>query len=259
MRLHRRSVLGGLLAGGASSPARARVEDWTGFDIDGLHYEVMLPAAFDPAAAYPVLLYLHQLDLGIYREALRQQVDPWFGTEAFRTRHKAIVVMPMLDQSNDHGGRELNFGGKTTGHIGEETTIKAVRQVIERYHPDPSRIYVTGNSLGGMGTWDMLLSYNTETGTTGRIFAAGMPVAGAHRAADPLASAQALRNVPIWAVHGAQDKEISPSWDRAVSRLMPKGAPFRYTEVPEAGHDVWDDFYRRPDGWDWLFAQHSGR
>jgi pimeloyl-ACP methyl ester carboxylesterase len=64
--------------------------------------------------------------------------------------------------------------------------------------------------------------------------------------------------VPIWAVHGAQDKEVTPSWDRAIARSMPKGAPFRYTEVPDAGHDVWDDFYRRADGWDWLFAQRSG-
>ncbi|HEX3574101.1 MAG TPA: hypothetical protein VHU42_05825, partial [Rhodopila sp.] len=117
--------------------AVARTRDWTGFEVNGLHYAVLLPEHYDRATRYPVVLYLHQLDMGNYPEGLLKQVDGWFNTVAFRTRHPAIVVVPMLDQANDPGGRAINFGGKREGHIGEENTIAALEQVIGRYSTDP--------------------------------------------------------------------------------------------------------------------------
>ena len=126
----------------------------------------------------------------------------------------------MLDQTNDPGGKLINFGGKREGHVGEDNAVAALKQVTSRYTFDPSRIYVTGNSMGGMGAWQMLLDYNAWTGTKDHIFAAGMPLAGAQRTADPSEAAKALRQVPIWSIHGAQDKEVNLDWDRAMARLM---------------------------------------
>jgi pimeloyl-ACP methyl ester carboxylesterase len=108
-----------------------------------------------------------------------------------------------------------------------------------------------------MGTWDMLLAYNAVDGGRGRIFAAGMPLAGTHRRADPDEAARVLRDVPIWAIHGGSDREISPDWDRRMAKLLSGSPTFRYTEAPGIGHDVWDTFYARPDVWHWLFAQAS--
>jgi predicted peptidase len=241
-----------------TGPRPAAAADWTAADVNGLHYEVLLPDNYDQATHYPVVLYLHQLDMGNFRDELRKQINPWFNTAAFRSRYPAIVVVPMLDQTKDPGGKQINFGGKRDGHIGEENTIAALRQVIDRYRPDTTRLYVTGNSLGGMGTWQMLLDYNAQTGLKGHIFAAGMPLAGANRTADPAAAASALRHVPIWAIHGAQDKEVSLDWDRTMARLLSAGPTFRYTEIPAAGHDIWDTWYVKPEVWDWLFAQHIG-
>jgi predicted peptidase len=256
MRLSFASALAALCAC-SPHPAEASAEDWTSFDVNGLHYEILLPAHYDKATSYPVVLYLHQLDMGNYRDELRKQVGAWFDAIPFRTRHPAIVVVPMLDQTKDPGGRDINFGGKRTGHIGEDNTIAALHQVTDHYLTDKSRIYVTGNSLGGMGTWQMLLDYNAQTGTKGHIFAAGMPLAGAHRNADPAAAANALRHVPIWAIHGARDNEVSLDWDRAMARLLSGSPTFRYTELPDIGHDVWDAYYQRSDVWDWLFSQHA--
>jgi predicted peptidase len=239
-------------------PVAASAGNWTVFDANALHYEVLLPEHYEQATRYPVVLYLHQLDMGNYRDDLRKQVDVWFNSVSFRMRHPAIVVVPMLDQTKDPGGKEINFGGKRSGHIGEDSTIDALRQVTDHYLTDRSRIYVTGNSLGGMGTWQMLLDYNAQTGTKGHIFAAGMPLAGSDRNADPAVAANALRHVPIWAIHGARDKEVSPEWDRAMARLLSGSTTFRYTELPAAEHDVWDAYYPRSDVWDWLFAQHAG-
>jgi predicted peptidase len=245
------------LGAGAWPEASAQTPDWIGADIDGLHYEVLLPAGYDGARAYPVVLYLHQLDMGNYPGALRKQVNAWFATQEFRSRHPCIVVVPMLDQTKDSGGRMVNFGGKREGHSGEDNTIVALKQVMGRYRIDTDRVYVTGNSMGGMGTWQMLLDYNVQTGSKGRIFAAGMPLAGAQRTADPAQAAAALRHVPIWAIHGAQDHEVSLDWDRAMAKLLSTSATFRYTEVAGVGHDVWDSTYTRGDVWDWLFSQNG--
>ncbi len=229
--------------------------DWIGADINGMHYEVLLPEAYDAAKPYPVVLYLHQLDMGDYPEGLFKQVNAWFNTAAFRSRHPCIVVMPLLDQSSDKAGKRTSFGGRRGSRAGEDNAIAALKQVMGRYSVDPRRVYVTGNSMGGMGTWQMLLDYNALTGTKEKIFAAGLPLAGANQVADPRMAARRLRHVPVWAIHGAADRRVSPNWDRTMARLLSGSRTFRYTEDPTLGHDVWDRYYTRPVVWEWLFSQ----
>jgi predicted peptidase len=201
---------------------------------------------------YPLLLYMHQYAMGNYRNGLLKQVEVWFATPAFRARHPAIIVVPMLDQAKDPGA---NFGGQRTGHSWKGVTIAALKQVMGRYSVDPARIYVTGNSLGGTGTWEMMLSYNRLTGSVEHIFAAGLPLAGKDHTADPVEAAYLLRRVPIWAIHEKRDPEVPLDWDRTMARLLSGSPTFRYTEDPRLGHDVWDLYYTRPNVWNWLFAQ----
>jgi predicted peptidase len=237
--------------------AAAQETGWINQTVNGMHYGVLLPQGFKPDVRYPVVLYLHQLAMGTYEQGLLREIDRWFKDPVFRVGHPAIVVVPMLDQSNDPQGRVINFGGKREGQVGQDNTLAALRQVMARYAVDPARIYVTGNSMGGIGTWDLLLSYNVRTGSKGRIFAAGLPLAGAHRTADPGQAAAALKTVPIWAIHGARDREVSLDWDRTVARLLSGVPSFRYTEDPALAHDVWDTYYRQGRVWDWLFSQRA--
>ena len=232
---------------------------WIMSQVQGLHYAVLLPESWAADQHYPLLLYLHQLDMGTDRSGLIRQVNAWFATPEFRSRHPAIIVVPMLDQAEDKGGQLVNFGGKRQGQFGETETVAALREVLLRYLVEPDRIYVTGNSMGGMGTWEMLLSYNDQTGTKGHIFAAGLPLAGRHATADPVAAAQALAHVPIWAIHGEHDTEVGLDWDRGMARLLAGNGTFRYTEDAAFGHDVWDSYYKRPEVWDWLFSQRGIR
>lgn len=247
-------VLGSALAFRAPDPPHP---DWIAQDIGGLHVELLLPAAYRADQRYPLLLYLHQLDMGTDRAGLISQVDGWFAIPSFRASHPAIVVVPMLNQSADKGGRVVNFGGKRQVQFGEAETIAAVHQIMARWPVDPERVYVTGNSMGGMGTWEMLLSYNTRTGTRGRLFAAGLPLAGRHATADPDAAAQLLADVPIWAIHGELDSEVGLEWDRNMARRLSGRPGFRYTEALGLRHDVWDSYYLQPAVWDWLFSQRG--
>jgi predicted peptidase len=238
-------------------PAAARAAGWIPSSVNGMHYEVLLPANYNANTRYPVILYLHQLVMGNYPAELLKQVNQWFDTAEFRTRHPCIIVVPMLDQTSDTSGQKINFGGKQSDNGGEENAIAALRQVLNHYPTDPTRIYITGNSMGGMGTWQMLLDYNSRTGQKGRIFAAGLPLAGRHATANPATAAKTLQTVPIWAIHGQNDQEVSPDWDRQMAKLMNGNTNFRYTEVQAAGHEVWDTYYTKPEVWDWLFSQNA--
>ncbi|HQT76524.1 MAG: hypothetical protein B7Z80_19070 [Rhodospirillales bacterium 20-64-7] len=236
--------------------ALAGPRDWLDAEVNGMHYKVLPPDAAAPPP-HPVVLYLHQLDMGDWPDGLLQQVNPWFNTAAFRSRHPCIVVMPLLDQKKDPAGHTINFGGDRHGHVGEDNAMAALRQVMAANPVDPRRIYITGNSLGGMGTWAMLLAYNRLTGRQGRIFAAGMPLAGTDRSANPVQAARTLRHVPVWAFHGAHDTKVSPAWDRHMARLLSGARTFRYTEYGDLGHEIWDRTYTRHDVWSWLFAQRG--
>jgi predicted esterase len=235
--------------------------DWTQQTINGMKYDVLLPANYDPSQKYPTVLYLHQLDMGTDEKDLLDEVNPWFNSTQYRTDNPSIVVMPLLDQSADPSGQTVNFGGVSgDDQPGEDNAIAALKQVESQYSVDTSRVYVTGNSLGGIGTWDMLTKYNAVNGTNEKIFAAGMPLAGNDYAAgggnpDPHVVAQ-LSDVPIWAIHGADDDQVPNSWDRSLAQSLANDPNFHYTELP-TGHDVWDQTYPDQSYWTWLFSQQS--
>jgi dienelactone hydrolase len=234
---------------------------WIVASINGMQYMVLLPDGYDSAVKYPTTLYLHQLDNGSFGPApLQQQIDPWFNTQSFRSAHPSIIVAPLLDQAADMSGQTINFGGVSTQDtVGETNAVAALKQVMGQYSVDPSRVYVTGNSMGGIGTWDMLVKYNAYTGTEGKIFAAGLPLAGADYGQDPTQAAESLRNVPIWAIHGAGDGQVPLSWDQSLyAAEQASGGLMKYTQDANLGHDVWDTYYPQAGSGSplsWLYSQ----
>ena len=236
------------------------MSDWITQSYNGMQYLVLLPQNYNPSQSYSVTLYLHQLDNGSFGpQGLIPQIDPWFNTPS----NQSIVVAPLLDQTADLSGQTINFGGVSTADTaGEDNAIGALKQAMSQYSADPSRVYVTGNSLGGIGTWDMLVKYNAYTGTEGRIFTAGMPIAGNDYGQDVNQAAALLKNVPIWAFHGGQDTQVPLNWDRTMASDLAGSSTFHYTEDPNSGHDVWDETYTQGYGpgtpLGWLDSQSTG-
>lgn len=226
---------------------------------------LLLPSGYDPTVSYATTLYLHQLDNGSNGpQSLQDQINAWFNTSDFRTAHPSIIVAPLLDQNADLSGQTINFGGISTADTdGETNAIAALKQVMSQYLTNPNQVYVTGNSMGGIGTWDMLIKYNAYTGTEGKIFAAGMPLAGAdYGQGYPAPTAdvvQALKDVPIFAIHGASDTTVPLDWDRNMfAAEQTAGGLMKYTEDASLGHDVWDTYYTQASTWDWLYSQKTG-
>ncbi len=143
---------------------------------------------------------------------------------------------------------------------------------MREFDGDPDRVYLTGISMGGYGTWELALQQPAR-------FAALVPVCGgitvdwtdarpglrAHSvadAADPFAAtAQRLKDVPAWIFHGGLDNVVPPAQSRRMeAALKVAGArDVRYTEFPDANHNSWDAAYAHAPMWRWLFTQRRGR
>ena len=122
--------------------------------------------------------------------------------------------------------------------------------VIKQYRVDKNRVYLTGLSMGGYGTWTLAAAHPEK-------FAAIAPICGGGNPAD----AAKLARLPIWVFHGAQDNTVPlKRSEEMVEALKAAGGNPKFTVYPEAGHDSWTATYDNPEFYHWLLAQkRSGR
>jgi endoglucanase len=237
---------------------------WKDGSIPSMAYKLLLPEGYTASRTYPVLLYLHALGMGTDPASLLTEINPWFNTAAFRRSHPAIIVVPLLDQATDPTGQTTNWGGfGSVDTTGEQGAIAVLQQVLSTYACDHSRIYVTGFGMGGIGAWDAIIKHNAYTGTESKTFAAALILAGAeygqgYPTPNPAVIA-ALKDVPIWAIHGAQDTQVPLIWDRSVyAAIKAAGGRMKYTEDAYLGANVWDTYLTMTgsdEPFDWTFSQ----
>ncbi|QQS35403.1 MAG: prolyl oligopeptidase family serine peptidase [Ignavibacteriales bacterium] len=119
-------------------------------------------------------------------------------------------------------------------------------EIESNYNVDKNRIYVTGLSMGGHGTWSLALQQPER-------FAAIAPVCGW---SNP-EKACTLKEIPIWVFHGAKDFVVPvSSSEQMVDKLKECGADVTLTIYPEAGHDSWTETYNNDELYKWLLS-HS--
>jgi predicted peptidase len=124
-------------------------------------------------------------------------------------------------------------------------TLKAAEQIQKEFPIDEKRIYITGLSMGGYGSWAALTNRPNH-------FAAALIICGG---GEP-ASVNKFKHVPIWAFHGADDKTVPVESSREmIEALKAAGANPKYTEYPGVAHNSWAQTYSNPEIYAWLFAQ----
>lgn len=125
--------------------------------------------------------------------------------------------------------------------------IQLVDYVSSTYHIDRMRIYVTGLSMGGYGTWALCAEYPDR-------FAAAVPICGGGTPAN----AGKLTKIPFWVFHGQRDKIVLVQQsEEMVQALEAAGGNVKYTVYPDAGHDSWTETYNNPYVYGWLLQQQS--
>jgi predicted peptidase len=137
----------------------------------------------------------------------------------------------------------------------KEVLLKLMDEVIATYAVDTHRIYLTGLSMGGYGTWDLGLCYPEK-------FAAIVPICGGGQMISLLLSrhdkAQELKSLGVWAFHGGKDPVVPlEESQRMVDRLKTEGLKdVKLTVYPDAGHNSWTETYDNPELYNWLL-KHS--
>lgn len=215
-----------------------------------LPYRIYVPFNYTTDKKCPVLLNLHgaglrgndnQTQLKFIDEMLMQTELPV---------DNAIIIFPQCPEGQKWVDTDWSVGSYSVDRIPESNELKAVVELIESlmeiYPVDETRIYACGFSMGGYGTWDLLMRHAD-------LFCAGIPMCGA---GDPT-KAEVLKSVPVWAVHGAKDPTVPVSGSQAMAQaLQAVAAPdAKYTELPDNEHDVWNYTYRNTEMFQWLFEQ----
>jgi len=117
--------------------------------------------------------------------------------------------------------------------------------VIRRYRVDKNRVYLTGASMGGSGTWALAVAHPEK-------FAAIVPVSGSGDTNE----AKRLIGLPIWAFHGAKDPVVKVERARQmVEAVRAAGGNVKFTVYPNATHDAWTETYNNPELYRWLLEQ----
>ena len=134
------------------------------------------------------------------------------------------------------------------GELWSPHGVKAVTDhLIKTERIDTSRVYLTGLSMGGFGTWETAFEYPDT-------YAAIAPVCGG--AGVRWVTAERLKHLPAWIFHGDKDGAVPVENSHKIHDALKKiGAPVKLTIYPGVGHDSWTATYANPEFWKWLFEQ----
>ncbi|MFL5528518.1 MAG: prolyl oligopeptidase family serine peptidase [Gemmatimonadaceae bacterium] len=218
-------------------------------------YQIFVPASYTRSERWPVILFLHGAGERGSDGFMQTQVGLASAIRQSAARFPAIAVFPQATSDSSW-----------TGTLAQ-VAMMALDQTTREYQTDPTRIYLTGLSMGGNGTWYVAYRNPKRFAAIAPICAwisaqfwkTAQPVVPADSGEAYAARARQLRQTPTWIFHGEVDPVVPVDESRkAFAALQAAGAPVQYSEVPGTGHNSWDPAYASPKFWTWLFAQRSG-
>jgi predicted peptidase len=217
-------------------------------DGEALKYRIHVPEDLPAGKKVPLILFLHGAGERGDDNALQLKHGVADLIRFGLTNGQAIVIAPQCPQNMQWVNTNWNAPSHSMPSMPStpmKLTLLLLQDVLAKLPVDASRIYVTGISMGGYGTWDII---QRKPG----LFAAAMPICGG----GDSSLAPNLKQIPIWAFHGDADNAVPVSRSRdMVSALKACGGNVQYREYPKAGHDVWTRTYSDKAVLTWFFAQ----
>lgn len=219
---------------------------------DSLNYRMLFPD-YDTFRKYPLVIFLHGSgERGNDNEAQLKWGVMNFATDQMMVGHSAIVIAPQCPEKMSWSNFDRNEDPVQTKLLPApskpmELVIGLIMEMKKNRFVDTNRIYITGLSMGGFGTYDAIERYPN-------LFAAAMPVCGGGDASK----AASIAHLPIWNFLGSDDGSVSPIYSLTMfNALMKAGAHPGFTQYPETGHFSWLAAYSDPQVYEWLFRQHK--
>ncbi len=223
------------------------------FSLDGavIPYRLYVPEDYNEGNEYPLVVFLHGAgergkdnDLQL-KNAVQTLFDREDGLMA-----QSIVIAPQCPEGEQWVDTPWAEGNYSTDLIPESDELMTVMALIsslkEEYSIDPARIYAMGVSMGGFGTWDLIIRHND-------VFAAAAPMCGG---GDP-EKAASLVETPIYTFHGTADASVPfEGTEEMVAAIEDEaGRLINFVVYEGEGHGIWEKAAAE-DGWvEWLFSQ----
>lgn len=218
-----------------------------------LPYRIYVPADYSEEYAYPLVLVLHGAgERGTDNASQLSNLVPNLFNKKDSPFYHSIVIFPQCPTDEQWVNTPWSSGSyllkRTPISQPLQAAVELLDYVIDNYSINTDRQYVTGLSMGGFGTWDLLMRYPDR-------FAAAIPYCGA---ADPKQAAN-LVNIPIWTFHDTTDGIVPAKGTQDIVKAIKEagGTLITYTETAQYGHDVWTPGSKTEGLFDWLFAQRK--
>ena len=226
---------------------------FTGGDGATLPYRLLSPETPAAGKRYPLVIFLHGAgERGTNNESQLTHCARDFAKPEVRVKFPCFVLAPQCP--GDRKWCEVDWGDPKPHLTPKDPSVPMgllltlLPQVMKELPIDPSRVYVTGLSMGGFGTWDLI---TRQPG----LFAAAAPICGG----GDVTAAPALAKLPIWIFHGGNDGVVKTVRAQLmIEALKQAGSTVaKYTEYPGVGHDSWGKAFAEPEFFTWLFAQQK--
>lgn len=214
-----------------------------------LPYRLLKPVNPKVKERFPLIIFLHGAgERGSDNERQLDHIASAVLDERARGKYPCYVLAPQCPAGDSWiGGKRTASGYQMDSEPSRpmKALIALIRKLEEEYPIDTTRIYITGLSMGGFGTFD-LISRMPEK------FAAAVPICGG---ADSDFTAR-FANIPMWIFHGSKDQIVPVEFSRTVVRnLWNQHASPGYTEYADIAHESWIQAYQEPHLLPWLFDQ----
>jgi predicted peptidase len=207
-----------------------------GFRMEGntiYRYLLYLPKNYrrESSRRYPLLVYLHGKSCRGYNlEKLKRYGPPYLISEGWN--FPFIIISPQCPPD-----RIWNT---------DDWFPTLYRSLLSKYRIDRSRIYLTGMSMGGSGVWAVAIKHP-------EYFAAAIPLCGGWRTKN----ITAMKHIPVWAFHGANDKIVDPrETEKMVDALRKAGGRVRYSKLKGKGHSI-HKVYEHEEIYEWLLRHRK--
>lgn len=208
-------------------------------------YRLFVPQNYDAAKKYPLVLWLHGAAGRGTDNLLQISAGNKIGSHAFtrpevQAKHPAFVLAPQCPL--DH---YWTFSDAVSSGPQLDLAFEILASIRKEFSIDPERLYVSGQSMGGAGTWAAITSHPN-------LFAAAVPLC----AYGDVAKMKLVASLPIWVFQGDADEVVPVDRVRAtIAAMRAAGGHPKYTEYPGVGHAVWEKAFLEPDLIPWVFAQ----
>ena len=234
---------------------------------------LFVPESYDEQQIYPVVMTLHgsgECGTDNYKQILYNHIATTWGQDAFQAEHPCFIFSPQNPVDGDWAQTKVY-----------ESVMLVLDSLVSTYSIDTTRIYITGLSLGGYGTWSYL-DKDPEK------YSAALPMCGGYRGSHLETSEMVnkIRHIPVWNFHGNGDNTVDVGTSRKIIEKYPAYLEFHlythqfyrkdysldesvvedyirdyseliYSEIPNYGHTVWNVAYQMPQVKSWLFQQRK--